>query len=102
MGVRMNRIIGVTELQRKFRAVFDEVVQQHVPCILTRGSRPEAVMISYDQYLRFVHADESGVLDRIDHALSRMAELNADHSDAEIQADLIQATKAVRARKRTD
>ena len=98
----MIRIIGVTELQRKFRAVFDEVVQQHVPYILTRGSRPEAVMISYDQYLKFVHADEAGVLDRIDHALSRMAELNADHSDVDIEADLIQATKTVRARKRID
>ncbi|HEV8711215.1 MAG TPA: type II toxin-antitoxin system Phd/YefM family antitoxin [Candidatus Binatia bacterium] len=96
----MNKIIGVTELQRKFRTVFDEVVQRQIPYILTRGSRPEAVLIPYEQYVKFVQADESGVLERVDRALARMAELNADYSDEEIAADLIQATKAVRTQKR--
>jgi len=96
----MDRIIGVTELQRKFRAVFDEVVRRHTPYILTRGSRPEAVIIPYDQYLKFVRADESGVLDRLDRALARMVDLNAKFSDEEVEADLIQATKTVRERKR--
>ena len=96
----MDRIIGVTELQRKFRTVFDEVVQRHVPYILTRGSRPEAVIIPYEQYLKFVQADESRVLERMNRALSRMVDLNARYSDEEIEADLVQATTAVRARKR--
>ncbi|HLC40159.1 MAG TPA: type II toxin-antitoxin system Phd/YefM family antitoxin [Methylomirabilota bacterium] len=96
----MARIIGVTELQRKFRAVFDEVVRRHIPYILTRGSRPEAVILPYDKYLKFVRADESGVLDRLDRALARMADLNAKFSDEEVEADLIQATKTVRERKR--
>src|SRR5262245_38742843 len=96
----MNRIIGVTELQRKFRTVFDEVVQRHTPYILTRGSRPEAVLIPYEQYLKYVQADEAGVLDRIDRAFSRMADLNTQYTDEEIEADLTQATKTVRARKR--
>ena len=95
----MNRIIGVTELQRKFRTVFDDVARRHVPYILTRGSRPEAVLISYEQYLRFVRADESGVLDRLDRALARMADLNAAYSEEEIEADLLQTTKTVRTRK---
>ena len=60
----MDKIIGVTELQRKFRSVFDEVVRQHVPYILTRGSRPEEVLIPYDHYIRFMRADEAGVLQR--------------------------------------
>ena len=96
----MNRIIGVTELQQKFRTVFDEVVQRHTPYILTRGSRPEAVLIPYEQYLKYVQADEAGVLDRIDRAFSRMADLNTQYTDEEIEADLTQATKTVRARKR--
>ena len=96
----MARIIGVSELQRKFRAVFDEVVRRHIPYILTRGSRPEAVILPYDKYLKFVRADESGVLDRLDRALARMADLNAKFSDEEIEADLIQATRTVRERKR--
>ena len=96
----MNKIIGVTELQRKFRAVFDEVVKRRTPYILTRGSRPEAVMIPYDQYLKYVQVDEAGVVERMERALARMAELNAHYSDEEIEADLVAATKMVRSRKR--
>ena len=95
----MNKIIGVTELQRNFRAVFDEVVKRRIPYILTRGSRPEAVMIPYEQYLRFVHADEAGVLKRIDDALAYMTRVNAQYSDEEVEADLIEATQIVRSRK---
>ncbi len=95
----MNKIIGVTELQRKFRTVFDEVVKRHTPYILTRGSRPEAVLISYEQYLRYVRADEAGVLKRIDDALVYMARANAQYSDEEVEADLVAATKIVRSRK---
>jgi prevent-host-death family protein len=96
----MNKIIGVTELQRNFRTIFDEVVRRRVPYVLTRGSRPEAVLIPYEQYLKFVQADEAGILDRIDRALARMAALNADYADEEIEADLRAATQTVRARKR--
>ena len=39
----MNKIIGVTDLQRKFKKAFDEVAEEHVPYILTRGSRPHSL-----------------------------------------------------------
>ena len=96
----MNKIIGVTELQRRFRAVFDEVAQNKIPYILTRGSRPEAVMISYDHYLRLAQADEAGIVERLNRSLARMAELNAHFSDLEIEADLAEATKAIRRKNR--
>ncbi len=96
----MDKIIGVTELQRKFRAVFDDVVHKHTPYILTRGSRPEAVIIPYEQYLKYVHADEAGVLKRVDALLERMARVNAKYSEEEVEADLLEATKIVRSRKR--
>lgn len=96
----MNKIIGVTELQRKFRTIFDEVVERHTPYILTRGSRPEAVLVPYDQYLKFVQADEAGVLKRFDNVLARMAAVNAQYSEEEVEADLKQATRLVRSRKR--
>ncbi|MCL4487042.1 MAG: type II toxin-antitoxin system Phd/YefM family antitoxin [Chloroflexi bacterium] len=96
----MNKIIGVTELQRKFRSVLDEVVERHTPYILTRGSRPEAVLVPYDQYLKFVQADEAGVLRRMDTVLARMAEVNAKYSDAQVEADLKEATRTIRSRKR--
>jgi prevent-host-death family protein len=95
----MDKIIGVTELQRKFRAVFEDVVNKQTSYVLTRGSRPEAVLISYDQYVKFARADEAGVLKRMDAALARMAALNAQYTEQGITADLVEATRTVRSRK---
>jgi hypothetical protein len=40
----MQKIIGVTELQRRFRAFFEDVVKKRTPHVLTRGSRLEAAL----------------------------------------------------------
>jgi prevent-host-death family protein len=96
----MDKIIGVTELQRKFRSIFDEVVEHHVPYVLTRGSRPEAVLVPYEQYLKFVQGDRAEVIARFDRLCARMASANARYSEEEIEADLRRATKSVRSRKR--
>jgi hypothetical protein len=66
-----------------------------LPIILTRGSRPEVVMIPYEQYLKYVQTDEAGVLTRFDKLLERMAVVNANYSEEEVEADLIEATRAV-------
>lgn len=87
----MQRIIGVTELQRRFRSVFDEVVKQHIPYILTRGSQPEAVLIPYEDFLRYQELDEQDVLARFDHLVARMAEQNAKLSEEELSADVTAA-----------
>jgi prevent-host-death family protein len=96
----MDKIIGVTELQRRFKAVFDEVAKERIAYILTRGSRPEAVMIPYAQYQRFVRMDESEVLSRFDKLTKRMQEVNARYSDEEVESDLNAATRELRPRKR--
>jgi prevent-host-death family protein len=84
----MSNIIGVTDLQRKFRPIFDEVAQHNRSYILTRGSRPEAALIPYEAFLRLQQLQEKQVLDRFDRLLTRMAQLNAAYSDIEIAADL--------------
>lgn len=84
----MQQIIGVTELQRKFRSFFDQVVRKHTPVILTRGSRPEAALIPYEDYLRFQQMQESEVLGHFDRVWNRLAEVNAAFSDGEIAADI--------------
>jgi prevent-host-death family protein len=89
----MQKIIGVTELQRRFRSVFDEVVRKRTSVVLTRGSRPEAVLIPYQEYLRFQEIQESEVLARFDQVWDRLAELNAAYSDEEIAADIEKARR---------
>jgi prevent-host-death family protein len=87
----MHRIIGVTELQRRFRAIFDQVAKGNVPYVLTRGSRPEAALISYEEYRRFQALQEQQVLARFDRLVARMAEQNADISEEEVAADVAAA-----------
>ena len=84
----MQQIVGVTELQRRFRAFFDEVVRKRTPLVLTRGSRPEAVLIPYEDYLRYQQMQESEVLARFDRVWKRLAEMNAEYSVEEIAADI--------------
>ena len=84
----MQHIVGVTEMQRQFRSFFDEVVRKRTPLILTRGSRPEAALISYDDYLRFQQMQESEVLSHFDRAWNRLAKVNAEFDEAEIAADI--------------
>jgi prevent-host-death family protein len=84
----MQKIIGVTELQRHFRAVYDEVAEKRTPYVLTRGSRPEAVMIAYEDFLRYQQLDEQHLLSRFDRLIQRMAARNEAFSEEEIDADL--------------
>ncbi len=87
----MQLIVGVTELQRRFRSFFDQVVRKRTPIILTRGSRPEAALIPYEDYLRFQQMQEAEVLARFDRVWARLDELNAGYSDEEIAADIEEA-----------
>lgn len=84
----MQKIIGVTELQRKFRLFFEDVVRKRTLLVLTRGSRPEAVLIPYEDYLRFQQMQESEVLARFDRVWNRLTEVNAAFSEDEIAADI--------------
>ena len=87
----MHKIIGVTELQRRFRSVFDQVAKENVPYVLMRGSRPEAALISYEDYLSFQALQEQQVLARFDELITRMAEQNADASEDQVAADVAAA-----------
>ncbi len=87
----MQKIIGVTELQRRFRSVFDEVARKHVPYVLTRGSRPEAALIPYEEFLQFQALKEQDVLARFDRLVARVAEQNAAISEEEVAADVAAA-----------
>lgn len=90
----MQKVIGVTELQRKFRTIFEEVAEGRTAYVLTRGSRPEAVLISYDDFLRFQEMQEQEVLARFDRVMVKMKELNADHSDVEVEGDVEMASQS--------
>lgn len=87
----MLKIIGVTELQRRFRLVFDEVVKEQTPVVLTRGSRPEAVLLSYQEYLRLQATHTEDALAHFDRVWERLAQLNVDADEAQLSTDIEEA-----------
>jgi len=100
----MQKIIGVTEFQRSFRAIFDQVAHDHIPYVLTRGSHPEAALIPYEDFVRFTELQEKEVLARFDSLLARMAAQNAHHSEEEVAADIemAQAGQSKKVNRRSD
>lgn len=92
----MNKIVGVTELQRRFKSILDEVVDRGVPYILTRGSRPEAALVPYEEFLRYQELRGTEVLARFDRLLDRMVEQNEQYSQDEVEADVQRAREEVR------
>jgi len=47
----MSKVIGVTEARSKFKVILDEIVKNKEAYILARGSKPQAVIISYEEYV---------------------------------------------------
>jgi prevent-host-death family protein len=87
----MQKIIGVTDLQRQFKAVLDEVAEEHVPYVLIRGSQPRAVLIPYGDFLRYQAFEESEVLQRFQRLRARMASADSDLSDDEVAMEVAAA-----------
>lgn len=83
----MQKIIGVTELQRRFRSVFDEVARKNIPYVLTRGSRPEAALIPYEEFLQFQALKEQEVLANFDRLTARLTEQQTALSQDEVTAN---------------
>ena len=94
--IMAQRIIGVTELQRRFKSVFDEVREDRVPYVLTRGSRPEAVLLPYDEYRRLEQLDEKEVVYRFDRLLERMRDRNRGTPEEEVREDVRRARDEAR------
>ncbi len=91
------KYIGVTDLQRRFRTVLDEVVQKGVPYVLARNSRPEAVMIPYGDFVRLQEAQEEEP-EPFERLWRRIKERRAHLADEEAKADAAEAFHQLRER----
>ena len=92
----IQRIIGVTDLQRRFKSVLDDVTKSGVPYVLTRGSRAEAALLPYAEYERLQALHEKEVVFQLDRLLQRMRQQNSDRSEEEVERDLARARAEVR------
>jgi len=83
----MQKTVAVAELGERFRAVFDEVTEHHIPYLVTRGQRPEAVLVPYADFQRLLKSSEEEVLRRFDEARARIRERTSAFNEEEIAAD---------------
>ena len=96
----MNQIIGVTELQRRFRSVFDDVTKKGIPYVLTRGSKPEAVLLPYEEYVKYKKLSDEEADQKFNAMVERLSTMNAKFSDEEVSADVEEAIQEVRKLRR--
>ena len=62
-----------------------------MPYVLTRGSRPEAALIPYEEFFRYQALREQDVLARFDELMARMAEQNAARPEGDAEAGVVAA-----------
>lgn len=89
----MLKTVGVTELQRRLQSILAEVTGANIPYVLTRDSKPEAVLLSYDEFVRL---QEQDFAQRFDALIQQMTETNARYTEDEVMAEVKAAIQEVR------
>jgi len=87
----MQKTVAIADLGERFRAVFDEVTEDHVPYIVTRGQEPEAVVVPYAEFQHLLKSSDDEMLRRFDEVRARIRERTAGFSEEEIAADVAAA-----------
>lgn len=93
----MQKTIGVTEFEKGFGVIFDEVAEQKTPYVLTRNSQPEAVLIPYGEYIQYRRLQDSDLWKQMNALILRMTEQNRNFTEDEVSADIEAAIQEVRA-----
>jgi prevent-host-death family protein len=89
----MGKTVAVAELGERFQAVLDEVAEDHLPYVVTRGQQPEAVLVPYAEFQRLMKNSDEVVLRRFDEARARIRARTAQFTEEEIAAD-VEAARA--------
>lgn len=66
MNTTMPQFIGITELRTKTREVFDSLKKKALPVVVMRESKPEAVIIPYEEYDALMQDKRSAWNKRLD------------------------------------
>jgi prevent-host-death family protein len=91
----MQRTIPAAELEHNVRSILREVAESHVSCVVTERDEPEAVLVPYDEYLKFQRLQRDGVWQRIERLQARMTKRDSEWTDAEIAADVEEARREI-------
>lgn len=95
----MSKQIELSELQRRGEAILDELAREREPYVVARGGEPEAVLISYIEFLRLQPASDAENHDAFQRLLDKMDRLNSGFSEEEVARDVAEAIAEVRSER---
>jgi prevent-host-death family protein len=96
--VEIDKTIEAEELQKDLARVLEEITTTHAPYIITRNGRPAVVMLAYEDYVKLLSREE--ILAQFNQTWAEIGERNLQYSEEEVEADLEQATRELRERRR--
>ncbi len=71
----MEKIIGITETRTQIKKIIDTISDKGESFIITRDSKPQAVIISYDNYLKSKELMEENWKYRFEKTLDESQEI---------------------------
>ena len=71
----MEKIIGITETRTRIKKIIDTISDKGESFIITRDSKPQAVIISYDDYLKSKELMEENWKYRFEKTLDESQEI---------------------------
>jgi PHD/YefM family antitoxin component YafN of YafNO toxin-antitoxin module len=89
-------IISTTQIQRNIKLVFAKLSQNKEPLIVVRDSIPQAVMMSYSEYIRISNLEKKVLKDQMEQILVDLSAKNASISNKQLEKDVTHAIKATR------
>jgi len=79
----MENIIGITRARNKIKDIIDHIMDDNEKYIVTRDANPEAVIISYSDYLNFKEISKKynklKNIDAIKNSKNRISELLSEY-----------------------
>ena len=89
--------VTTTQVQRNFGKILDDFDE---PVVVMRDSKPEKVIIDYDDYIQMKKKDEKTRNEEFFSMLDKIHARNAHIPAEEVEKDVEEALKYVRSRRR--
>jgi len=81
------QMVSVTDVQRNFKYILDNLVSQN-PTLILRDSVAEAVLISFEEYKRLANLEKKLLKNEIFSIMQDLAVKNKDISFEELDKDI--------------
>jgi PHD/YefM family antitoxin component YafN of YafNO toxin-antitoxin module len=84
----MQKVIGAADFQKRAQTIVGDVAHRRATYVVTQDDRPVAALISYGDYLTLQALRDKQIIDAFDRTMARMATLNADVDEEELEAEI--------------